>query len=41
MNPLMMILYLDAQKADLERQARSRRSAAAHLPRTRRARRRP
>ena len=39
MNSLMTILYLDAHKAELERQARSRHAESAHLRRERRARR--
>jgi hypothetical protein len=39
MHQKLMILYLDAHRAELERQARSRRSGSAHLPRPRRVRR--
>jgi hypothetical protein len=39
MNSLMTILYLDAHKAELERQARGRHSESSHLRRERRRRR--
>lgn len=39
MNPMLTILYLDAHKAELQRQARSRHSESAHVRHQRRARR--
>jgi hypothetical protein len=39
MNPMLTILYLDAHRAQLERDARSRHSESAHLRHERSARR--
>ena len=40
MNPTMTLLYLDANRAELQRRARSRHAESAHLPpRVRRTRR--
>jgi hypothetical protein len=39
MNSMLTMLYLDAHKAELQRQARSRHSQSAHLRRERRTRR--
>ena len=39
MNPTMTLLYLEANRAELQRRARSRHAEAAHLRRVRRTRR--
>jgi hypothetical protein len=39
MNSMMTLLYLDAHKAELQRQARTRHSNSAHLRRERSSRR--
>jgi hypothetical protein len=39
MNPTMTLLYLEANRAELQRRARSRHEESAHLRRVRRTRR--